>query len=355
MPIYGTGGRGTDDLDVRVLRALLQGTGPFPLSPRFRESLAAVARIAEADEGTVRHRVRRLHETGFVKDWRLMLNPRLWGGGQAHVLMELGPNPPDDRLAEALRLVPGAIIIYGFPRRVCVVLEYDDEPGLSNRVELCRRLAGAVNVHVAKVLLPECGITLSPRDWDLVRVLSEDLRRPYAAIAKRVRLSSRTVRRKISEMMRGAIGFAWPSLDPKALQGGVLVQLQVSCPHVRRNGVEEAVLTHLGRHIFHVLRMVSAERADTREYAFTMVVPNLAMVRDIRGWVRALPDVTAEAELEEHVLMNFEAYDEELLRRLGRMPTGRSKRGLISPSLDRTRRGPRSPRLAPVGRRTSTP
>src|SRR3984893_18400876 len=99
-----------DELDVRIFRAILTGNLSAPFSTRLRASLQEVARRLRADDMTVRNRLKRFQEEGFVSGWILLPNPSLFGYRMTVVIVDASPGPKEDMLNE-LRLVQGVVAI----------------------------------------------------------------------------------------------------------------------------------------------------------------------------------------------------------------------------------------------------
>ncbi len=337
MPFLATAGvRATDTLDVRVLRILLTGEALSVLNPDFREPIAKMAKKVGADEDTVRTRLRRLEDSGFITDWRLTLNPRLFGGGQVAVWFDLDPAASRTGLVEQLRLVPGVIFVHVMYDAAVVFVQYDDERVIPRTVELIRRLSGAPDVDVVRTAFLECQAVLAARDWDIVRALRKNPRKSYADLAAEVGLSSRTVRVRLTKLIAQGVAFAWPSLNMRAAQGGVLVHLKVWYPFERKAEVDESIATHLEPHLWHIMHMLPYHHGDLCTCGYNLMLPNVSAARDVLGWVGGVPGVEkARVLLHEDIYNFFDVYDEELERRLLALPTAMPK-----PHVDVTRKPP---------------
>ncbi len=307
---------------MRILRLLLQGEAFSPLNPDFRGSYRAIAEKVRADEDTVRYRLKKLHESGFLGDWRLQLNPRIWGGGQAVVFIDVNPHTRKDKLVDELKLLPGTMILNSFYERLGVVLEYDDEPSLRRQVELARRLSGARDAMVGRIPFPPCDTDLSARDWDLIRSLRKNPRKSYAALAAETGMSVRTIRRRLSRVVREGVAFAWPTLDPRGAGSGVLACLSVSCPIDRAGGIDETIGAHLNDSIWHVVHMLPSSPGDLVPTSYNLALPHILMARDILNWAGEVPGVReARLDMHEDIFTNFQSYDEYLDGKLRGMPT----------------------------------
>ncbi|HYM40935.1 MAG TPA: AsnC family transcriptional regulator [Thermoplasmata archaeon] len=311
-----------DSLDVRILRLLLQGHALSPLNPDFRESYAAIAKAVTVDEDTVRYRVRKLHDTGFLADWRLALNPRIWGGGQLVLILDLGSDSSMDDAVEELKLVPGVVIITRFYGRIALVLEYEDACSLPRQIELIRRISAATGLFAARYRFPDCTVVLSARDWDLIRALRRSPRKSCASLAKEVGLSSPTVKRKLRRLTSEGVAFAWPSLNLKGTGGSVIAWIFVLYPNERKQEVDEAVTADLESYIWHISHYLPYNPGEFLPTSYELAVPSLQAAREALRWVRDIPGVeTAHLDLYEDIFTNFEWYDEDLGRKLRQMPT----------------------------------
>ncbi len=312
---------GTDTLDVRILRLLLQGQVPSPLSPDFRQSLAAIAKKVRVDEDTIRHRLRKMEASGFIEGWRLLVNPTVWGGGQISVLFDVDPESSKRELVEKLRLVPGIIFVTAFYDSMGAFLEYVDEIVVPREIELIRQLSGATDVFVAKTAFPECNAVLTARDWSLLRALRENPRKSYGELALEVGLCARTVRSRVSRLLAQSIAFAWPALNMRAARGGVLIHLIVWYPGERKAEIDRTLTAELEPYLWHTMHMLPYRHGDLWPCGYDLFVPNMSIAREVLGSVKRVPGVEqARVLVHEDIFNFFDAVDEEFDRMLSRMP-----------------------------------
>lgn len=310
-----------DALDVRVMRAFFQDHTLSPLAASFRESVAAMAKKVGEDEDTVRYRLRRIQESGFITDWRLFLNPRLWGGGHASLWIDVDSSAPKRNLVEKLRVVPGMTHVTVCYDSVIAFLLHDDERSLPRQVELIRRLAEVPEVFVARDAFPECSGPLTARDWDLIRALRGNPRKPYGELAREVGMTGRTARIRLSKLTAQGAIFEWPSLNMRAASGGAFVFLRVLCSRDCKSEIAETMAAHLEPYLWHIVPMLPYRAGDLWPFGYDLVVPNLSVARQVRDWAEKVPGVKAARTFLYEDIVNFlDEYDEEIDRRLGRMP-----------------------------------
>ena len=319
-------GIGVDSLDIRIVRLMLQGNAFSPLNSNFRPSHAQIAKAIGADEDTVRYRVRKMHSSGFFGEWRLMVNPRIWGGGQIAVLIDLGSDSPKEDILDKLKLVPGAVFLNSYYERLAITMDYDVDATLPRQIELVRRLSGSTSIHVGRVPLPNCERKPTPGEWDVIRALRKNPRSTYSELAKKTGLSGRTVRRRLSGIKQQGFAFAWPTIDLRAVDDKILVMLSVQCPWDRRNGIDEAIQTHLEPHLWHVMHMLPFGPREMQPTGYDLAVSNIGEAREILEWVRSILGVrVANIDLYENIYIDFCSYDEYLDGKLREMPTARSR------------------------------
>lgn len=294
-----------DHLDVKILRWLLQGQTDLPLDPDFRKSYRAIARDLGLDEGMVRYRVKRFGETGFIPDWHLMANPRLWGGGHAIIWIDVPLSVPRRELFERLKLVPGVFYLTRFFGTVVeAYLAYEDEQSVRARAELLGKISDAKSVKFARWPFPVCGVALSTLDWRLVRSLSESPRRPYIAIAKELGVSSRTVKRRLLRLSRGGAVFAYPDFNLGALSGSVMASLFVTCQQSRMAEIDRTLSAKLDPYLWHAFHMLSFGPSDVVPCNYNLLLPNITVAQELVRKAQELAGVReARAELVEEIVV----------------------------------------------------
>lgn len=311
-----------DTLDVRIVRAFFQNQALSPLSPDFRESVASIARKVGGDEDTVRHRLKKIQGSGFIAEWRLFLNPSVFGGGELSVAVDVDPSSPKADLVEQLRLVPGVIFVSVCYDSLVACIDYENELSLPRTVELVRRLSGAQTPWVRRNAFPACRAVFRARDWDLIRALRRNPLKPCADLGAELGLSSRTTRSRLEKIAAEQVMFAWPFLNLRAVSGGVFTHLNVEYPRERKAEIDESIMAHVEPYFWHVLHMLPYLRGDLWACGYDLIVPSLSEAREILDWTKGVLGVeNARLYLYEEIVNFPDKYDELLARRLSRMPT----------------------------------
>src|SRR5207247_5916049 len=83
-------------------------------------------------------------------------------------------------------------------------------------------------------------------DWEIVRLLLRDAERKLDEIAKQLRVSTRTVKRRVNMMMEDAAIFAMPIVDLRRTEG-ISYQLRGHIEPGRKTQVEKIVAANRGK------------------------------------------------------------------------------------------------------------
>lgn len=305
-----------DALDVRILSKVVSDQTGSPINWNFRRSVRSIAREVGADEGTVRNRVRKLLQSGFVSDLRLLVNPRLTGGRDALVWFDLPPRLSKNELVAQLRLLPGVVVIAVFHGSFLFLsFRYGRESSREGQVELMRRLARVERVEAGRVLYPDCKIRLSSSDWAVIKAVQKDPRRTYKSVATEVGLSSRTVKRKLQRMMEGNAVFGFPAFDPNKLKGSIWALLLVTCLAEHREELNHRLLAAFGEYVWSIVPSIPFTAGQPVSSGYNLMLPNVAEGKEILTSAEQMSGVQeARLELFEETYVNFRPLEEDVER-----------------------------------------
>ncbi len=309
-----------DDIDVRILREIVQGEVTFPMSPDIRKPYRAIAEKIGIDEDTACNRVRRLHRIGLIEGWRTVLNPRVFEGGEVAVWMDVNPPEFKDDVAAKVKLMQGVVILSRFHgSMLALILRYHDERQLQRQLTLIRMIAKTVG-SLGRIPFPECRIQLSKLDWEILRAVYQEPRKPYTEAAHELGISSRTVKRRLGRLIEANALFAFPAINPKALAGSVLASLLVRYPAALTAEVNGKIARQLDPYVWHIFHMQPDTPGHPTPCVFNLALRNVATAHEILRWVREVPGILdARIDLFEEIHTSFEMFDTELEDRVGRL------------------------------------
>ncbi len=145
-------------------------------------------------------------------------------------------------------------------------------------------------------------------DWQIIRLLLRDAEKEVRDLSEKVKLSRRTVNRRLNEMMNARAIFVMPCVNLKNA-GGVPYHLMIQSEEERKSKVDELVASRIGNLVFR------ASVAETGSI-FGFTGANVADGNEVLKWVKKLPGVrTARLSIVEEVVHVFDWLDKEVAGR----------------------------------------
>ena len=270
-----------DDLDIDIIKALASPSS-FQWDPRI--SFANVAKRLAIDEDTVRNRLRRMHEVGFLQGWQLILNPSMLGREAAMVELEVSDPESKPKVIPRLRLLEGVTLIDDFyGSKLAVQTLYETAGTLTRQIQLIASLCGCSNPVWWRLGFPPCTLTPTTTDWQIIQALRQNARGRLSDVSRNLRISTRTVKRHLEHLIEGNAFYLDPVLDLGKV-GGVRCRLWVVCEASKKETVDKQILSGLKR-------IISTHTAP-REYSlFVVHCANTSEVQGISQWVGKLEGV----------------------------------------------------------------
>lgn len=271
-----------DDLDIRIIKAL---ASPSSFQWDVRVSYAQVAAGLHVDEETVRHRLKHMNDVRFLRGWQLMLNPALLGREAAIVELRVGDSESKPEVIARLKLLEGVMLIddlYG--KELAVLTLYENPSTLERQVRLFASLCGGPTPPVPwKLGFPPCKLIPTATDWRIMQALRREGRGRLSDVARSLRLSTKTVKRRMTRLVDGNAFYLDPILDLGKV-GGVRCRFWVTSEASWKEAVDQTILSGLQR-------IISTHTAP-REYSlFIAHLANLSEVRERLVWMRQLRGV----------------------------------------------------------------
>lgn len=270
-----------DDLDIRIIRAL---ASPSSFQWDVRISYAKVAAGLGIDEETVRHRLKHMNDVRFLGGWQLILNPVLLGRMAAIVELNVGDSESKAEVISRLSLLPCVTLIdnlYG--KDLAVTTLYENAATLARQVRLMESFSGGRTPISWKLGFPPCELTPTRTDWRIMQALRRDGRGRLSDVARSLRISTRTVKRRILQLAEGNAFYLDPLLDLGKV-GGVRCRFWVTAEASWKDAVDKAILSGLQRIIW--------THTAPQEYSlFVAHLSNLSELDERLVWMRQLRGV----------------------------------------------------------------
>ena len=276
-----------DRLDIRILGQLYRGASSHGFQPEVRGVFGRISKVLDIDEDTIRKRVDRLKSAGVIGKWGLFLNPNVLGLKIGAVWMNVGPRLDIGETVRKIRLVHGVISISRLVGDVLSVgLFCENEEVLKRRVELIRELARPTGLETYLVNHPRTNVSLTHADWQIINALRPDPTISYVEVARRLGLSSKTVKRRLERLTQGNAIFFFPLINFTRLEGAFCVDLFV----IYRDGrykpeADRSIHTKFEEYV------LRAGWGSQNHGHFEFVIPNISVAQEIVDWTRSLSGV----------------------------------------------------------------
>jgi DNA-binding Lrp family transcriptional regulator len=325
------------DLTSKIMRELATS----PSQWNAKRSYADVARKLGVDEETVRNRLRMMKEMGLLVGWRVIVNARLLGMEASNLILEFDDPESKETAAARIRSADGVVLIQSFFGRALQVTFFhpreEDSEGGAPAEAITSSTAGATVATRWKVNLPRCEHKPKEIDWRIIGLMLRNAERKFPEMALDLKVSTRTVKRRVNLMMGSSAFFVQPELDFKKAVGVLPCQLLVQCTPEKKREIDDLVASKFERIVF---RLTNSETHSI----FTILCSNVAEMKEILKWARSQRGVTmARTEITE----NQDYVHEWLEREVGRRTKNEPARGRRS-----VRKGQTKPQKAAIIART---
>ena len=273
-----------------------------------KRSYTEIAAKIGVDEETVRNRVKHLRDLGFLLGYRLIPNPILLGRSFASLRIEFPERDSKQAAIPRLAQMDGVINIGStYDKSVLVTLLANPDQDFSKLI-IGLGVEGEISSVPAR-RMRTTSFRMTRLDWEIVSLLLRDAERKLDEIAKEVRVSTRTVKRRLNMMMKEAAIFTMPMVDLGKTEG-ISYQLRVQSEQGKKSETEKSVVAKIGHVVFR-----ASDSQNGSVFGFTGA--NVAEGNDILEWVRQQPGVrSATMTIVERVVQVFDWIEGEVQRRV---------------------------------------
>lgn len=269
-----------DDLDVRIFCEMAFKYVDYNRFSDRRVSPTEIGKKFGLDEKTVRLRVKKMEDEGFIKYYQAIPNLSLFGLPEICSCMFGVPN-----ISSKL----GAIDRF---RKASFVVEIDDFMGPAFGVAFACASAGAAR-KMAEERAQEVELTLYPNmierrigapqiqpnklDWQIIRELRYDALRPTKEIAEALSITYRMAEYRISILLDSGVFFVVALINPKRQQGLIFYGLGITVSPERQSTLVSQLKEMYGEKLW-FLRVPDRQSIIANLFAFTTGEPEDAQI-----------------------------------------------------------------------------
>lgn len=273
-----------------------------------RKTSAGMASSLGIDEDTVRNRIRRMKEGGFLLGWRMFPNPQLIGRESAFIYVQLRDRADAEKALPAILEGEGVVTVSRLMGGSLLAMVFDDLEHRSSN-SLAEEFDGSTMLAPG-LQFPPTAYRMASLDWRILLRLLRDAERPAADVAGEVGVSARTVRNRLNRMMDGNAVFSAPVTDLRK-SVGISYQLIVEAEEGKSAEVDRLVSQAAGRVIFRAFD-------SGRNMIFGFNCRNLSEGSAIEAWTRKQPFIlSARLNAVEEVVYSYTWMEKETARLAG--------------------------------------
>jgi len=298
-----------DGLDIKLVKELQS-----PASYRWnaRESFASISKKLGVDEETIRKRMVRMRQAGVLHHWRLIPNPHLIGQEIAVIDLELRDVRRKVTAISQMKFVDGLIRIFDYQgNRLGALFYHQGKEALRMRAQLIASICGSEKPSYWDLGFPTCELRLKKVDWQIVTAMANEPRKKASELADTVKVSSRTVRRRIDFMTEGNAFFMLPTLDLGKITN-LPCNFMLSCPDPKKKrAIDALILSNRGESVFF------AHTSAMGHSTISLACSNIAEAEEIHNWIITLDGVKeVRMAIFRGIIPVYEWLDDEMQRRL---------------------------------------
>jgi DNA-binding Lrp family transcriptional regulator len=330
--------RSVDDTDFRLLQAM--GFIPYlpDLPPADALKPSRLAKRIGLGVKATKERIARLEAEGVIAGYDAFPNlrhfPLEWKSFHFRIPEERKP-----AFVETAQSVDGVVSRFEFVGRdVCVDLCYQDDAEMARRLKLLVSLAGGVAPwEFYENHRPPVARALTPLDWRIVRALRHDAKRPFADLARELRVSQRTVKDRFDRMAREGSLWVVPRIDLGRIQGFIPFGLLVFVRPDAQRGALRSVRAALAPDALYTWTPPAAELGALGAFLRARSMAELEQTRLRAAGLAGVERVEVLMPTAVHATSAW--LDEAVARRAAPSETGRAAPGNGSPAAPVARKG----------------
>lgn len=224
-----------DILQFRIIRELM---GSLWMRRSKRLSYVELSEKIGCSPETARRTLRGMQKSGIIQTWNATINPHRLGMECVNMLVKCDPRIDKQETMKRLTLIDGVIRLFNFidSPEIRILLYYMDRNDLERKVKVISMLCGEDPPSILwEANFPACQRTIRKTDWAIMKALLRNSIVTIPALAKELKISSRTVRRRLAQLEEDNSYFIYPTIDPKKVNGYLyLFFLEFSNPAEKR-------------------------------------------------------------------------------------------------------------------------
>jgi DNA-binding Lrp family transcriptional regulator len=256
-----------------------------PRNAHVRRSFRSLAKSIKIDQHAIRNRVRRLQEQGVIRHWYVAVNPSIFGLKTAYLQFFLPASSDKD---EIMKRISSAFPNVGFlcnhlEPRLIVILYYKDPKDLDDDIHKLMKITKATYVNKMPKLFTESNTKLTESDWKIISSLMQDPWKPYSAISKEIKISSKTVKRRVETLAKGAALYLLVDVNMRAIEGIIPADLIIFYRDNIDSMLKEKIRLEIGEYLKDLLVFFDPNFASNMDHV-GLILSSISRSQEIQKW-----------------------------------------------------------------------
>ncbi|MDG6958983.1 MAG: winged helix-turn-helix transcriptional regulator [Nitrososphaerota archaeon] len=198
----------------------------FPIrATNRRPSFARIAANLGINQKTVRERVRKMEENGFVKYYQTYPNVAAIKSKSSSYLFPFKDAAAKNSALAKLKLVKEILRIDECVNSLRVTVVYEKSLDLDRILALAKTLTNSEPLKLYDFQMPPVKRRLREGDWKVIKSLRYDALKPSRKIAEELGLTPRAINYRLGKLVRDRAFFVAPVFDMKHVTGTILYGL----------------------------------------------------------------------------------------------------------------------------------
>ena len=249
--------------------------------------------------------MRKLQERRVLKGWYLGVSPGLTGHDLGSVWLRTEESEKAGVIEDLLSAteVERVCSYFGPKLSFLFYIEKKADPATATKRLKASIRSNVILFREGVVSIPPYDI--GPTDLSIIGILQEDPWKPYPNVAEEVRVSTKTLARRVARLSENGAIYMLPDIDLKALQGVIPVELVVEYESQRvKASANRLLATHIEQ------ELIFSDTSGPVGY-FALVVPNLSQMEHLTSWASRQEGVKdARVDALQDVVLNRNHYEE---------------------------------------------
>lgn len=210
-----------DNLDIAIVRELTQGGLILASRPGFAPSYREVSKKLGIPFGTVRNRINAMYKTGVLKGSEIYPNPSHFNLKACAFTFNVSPDLNKGEVFKKLIQTEDVLSGHNFVGgKGWIVFFHKDEHDRERKLLLFKGIVGNEGTY-SKIPFPPCSPILAPSEAQLILELTKSGLQSYPQLARKLRMSVRSLNRRISEAVKEYKILSLAKVDYTAIAGSV--------------------------------------------------------------------------------------------------------------------------------------